>query len=148
MTKDQAIIIRTWISTFEDDHVAKKYKIEDEAVLRQKELEHTSTEKAMHRRCLDAMSDGLQGKLKEKPSEENKFNIVEKGRFGWVPHGDIMHWCNQQHMRNPQDTEGWTEKIFWNMILHMQNFVTKKFCYNIKYWPGIGMAMIRAATED
>eukprot|EP00972_Heterocapsa_arctica_P087826 12951054-Heterocapsa_arctica.AAC.1 len=63
----------------------------------------------MHRRCLDAMSDGLQGKLREKPSQKNKFNITDKGRFGWVPHGDILHWCNQQHM-NTQDTEGWTEE--------------------------------------
>eukprot|EP00972_Heterocapsa_arctica_P071493 10561658-Heterocapsa_arctica.AAC.1 len=54
MTTDQAIIIRTWLSTFEENHVAKQYKIEDVAVLKMTEQEHTSIEKAMHRKCLDA----------------------------------------------------------------------------------------------
>eukprot|EP00972_Heterocapsa_arctica_P038582 5686418-Heterocapsa_arctica.AAC.1 len=77
------------------------------------------------------MTDGLQGKLKERPNEETKFNIADKGRYGWVPHGDIMHWCHQQHLKNPQDTEGWTEEMFWNMILFTQNVITEKCCYNI-----------------
>ena len=34
------------------------------------------------------------------------------------------------------------------MILHTQNFVTKQFYYSIKFWPSIGMAMIKATTED
>eukprot|EP00972_Heterocapsa_arctica_P003576 532180-Heterocapsa_arctica.AAC.1 len=51
-------------------------------------------------------------------------------------------------MKNPQYTEGWTEEIFWNMILFTQNVITERCCYNIKYWPSLGMAMIRANTEE
>eukprot|EP00972_Heterocapsa_arctica_P082769 12195932-Heterocapsa_arctica.AAC.1 len=58
-------------------------KIQDVGVLKQEEKEHTNIEKATHKRCLDAMTNGLQGKLKEKPNKENKFDVVEKGRFGW-----------------------------------------------------------------
>ncbi len=148
MTQDQAIIIRTWISTFEANHTARQYKVQDYGVFKQEEKEHTNIEKAMHRRCQDAMTDGLQGKIKEKPSKENKFDIAEKGRFGWVPYGDIFHWCKQQHMQETKEEEGWTEEMFWNMILHTQHFVTNKFFYNVKCWPNIGMIMIKVAMED
>eukprot|EP00972_Heterocapsa_arctica_P012648 1858726-Heterocapsa_arctica.AAC.1 len=33
------------------------------------------------------------------------------------------------------------------MILHTQSFVTHRYYYNVKYWPNIGMAMIKAAAE-
>eukprot|EP00972_Heterocapsa_arctica_P037107 5462631-Heterocapsa_arctica.AAC.1 len=50
MTKDQAIIIKTWISTFKESHIANQYKIKNVAVLKREEQAHTSIEKAMHRR--------------------------------------------------------------------------------------------------
>eukprot|EP00972_Heterocapsa_arctica_P021074 3102671-Heterocapsa_arctica.AAC.1 len=50
MTQDQAIIIRTWVSTFEENHTAKQYNMQDVGVLKQEEKEHTNIEKAMHKR--------------------------------------------------------------------------------------------------
>eukprot|EP00972_Heterocapsa_arctica_P074649 11016862-Heterocapsa_arctica.AAC.1 len=35
MTEDQAIIIRTWISTLKEDHIAKLYNIKDMKFLKQ-----------------------------------------------------------------------------------------------------------------
>eukprot|EP00972_Heterocapsa_arctica_P057146 8432597-Heterocapsa_arctica.AAC.1 len=50
-------------------------------------------------------------------------------------------------MQETKEQEGMTESHFWNMILHTQNFVTHKYYYNVKYWPNIGIAMIKAAPE-
>eukprot|EP00972_Heterocapsa_arctica_P021191 3119514-Heterocapsa_arctica.AAC.1 len=148
MTEVQAIIIRTWISTYEEAHNAKQYKVQDVRAFKQEEQEHTNIEKAMHKRCLDAMTCGLQGRLRNRPAKENRFDIEEKGRFGWVTYGDIFLWCKQQHKLESEEAEEWTEEMFWNMILHTQNFVTKRYVYNVKYWPNIGMVMIKVAMED
>eukprot|EP00972_Heterocapsa_arctica_P090009 13279044-Heterocapsa_arctica.AAC.1 len=91
MTQDQAIMIRTWISTFTETNMAMQNKIQDVSVFKHEEKEHTNIEKGMHNKCLDAMTNGLQGKLKEKPNKENKFYVVENSRFGWVPSGAIFH---------------------------------------------------------
>eukprot|EP00972_Heterocapsa_arctica_P056984 8408386-Heterocapsa_arctica.AAC.1 len=60
---------------FKEDHIANQYKITKVDMLKKEEQEHTRIEKTMHRRCLDALSDGRQGRLKEKPTAENKFDI-------------------------------------------------------------------------
>eukprot|EP00972_Heterocapsa_arctica_P049446 7278433-Heterocapsa_arctica.AAC.1 len=76
-----------------------------------------------------------------------KFDAVENSRFGWVPYGEIFHWCQQQHKQDPKEQGVLTEANFWNMILHTKNVNTGKYSYNVMYWPNLGMAMIKAATE-
>eukprot|EP00972_Heterocapsa_arctica_P031854 4693358-Heterocapsa_arctica.AAC.1 len=111
-------------------------------------MEPTNFEKNMHKRCLDAMTNGIQGHLQERPAMENKFNVVENSRFGWVPFGAIFHWCQQQHMLETKEQGVFTEARFWNMILHTKNVSTGRCSYNVKYWPILRMAMIKATTEN
>ncbi len=146
MSQDEAIIIKSWIAEFKEDHIANLYKIPNVDILKVEEKEHTRIEKVMHRKCLDALSGGRQGKLTEKPTAENKFDIGGKGRFGWVPHGELFHWSKQQQEQNASEKDAWTEDNFWNMILHTQCFVNKQYQYSVKFWPSVGMVMIKAVT--
>eukprot|EP00972_Heterocapsa_arctica_P072160 10656516-Heterocapsa_arctica.AAC.1 len=63
----------------------------------------------MHKQCYDALTNGMQRHQQENMTMGNKFDVVENSSFGWVPFGAIYHWCQQQHMQNPETQDKLTE---------------------------------------
>eukprot|EP00972_Heterocapsa_arctica_P001632 233714-Heterocapsa_arctica.AAC.1 len=64
-------------------------------------MEHSETEKKMHKQCYDALINGQYGNIQETKTPGYKFDVVENSRFGWVPYGAIYHWCQKLPMQAP-----------------------------------------------
>eukprot|EP00972_Heterocapsa_arctica_P065016 9596745-Heterocapsa_arctica.AAC.1 len=100
-------------------------------------MTHTMMEKHVHQQCQQAMTEGC-GLAPE--DMDDKLNIVQNSRFGWVPHTLIFKWL--------EDVWGktLTLEMFWNMMLHTKN-EKNQHCYMLKYWPNKGVVMIKATKE-
>eukprot|EP00972_Heterocapsa_arctica_P116321 16452366-Heterocapsa_arctica.AAC.1 len=74
------------------DHSIFGYRVLDDMILTTGEMDHSFMEKQAHVQCHDALSDGHQGKEKDKKEPGYKFDMISNSRYGWVPHSMIYGW--------------------------------------------------------
>eukprot|EP00972_Heterocapsa_arctica_P044564 6577340-Heterocapsa_arctica.AAC.1 len=62
---DQALLIRTWVLSIKENDPASTIRVQDDTLLRATEMDHSETEKKMHKQCHDALINGQYGNIQE-----------------------------------------------------------------------------------